>query len=224
MTALGSLAWPEADERAAGTVIALPVGSTEQHGPHLPLSTDTDIAVALAERLAARVPSVLVAPAVPFGSSGEHAGFGGTLSIGQEALEHLLVELGRSADAFRGVIIVSAHGGNAAPVRRAVELLISEGRRVASWSPPAGDPADTHAGCLETSLMLEIAPALVSVDRAVAGDRRPLAEILPELRRRGVASVSASGVLGDPTGASAEAGRAALDRWVDDLVAAVETM
>jgi creatinine amidohydrolase/Fe(II)-dependent formamide hydrolase-like protein len=111
---LGAAAWP--DVEPASHLLAVPLGSCEQHGPHLPLDTDTRIAVALAEGLAARRPDVLVAPAVPYGSSGEHQGFAGTLSIGQDALEHLLVELVRSADGWRGVVLVNGHGGNAEPL------------------------------------------------------------------------------------------------------------
>ena len=79
---LGTLSWPDLDPQR-GLLLAVPLGSCEQHGPHLPLDTDTRIAVALADRLAARHAQVVVAPAVAFGSSGEHAGFPGTLSIGQ---------------------------------------------------------------------------------------------------------------------------------------------
>src|ERR1700728_2445527 len=128
MTELAGLTWPEAGELgAAGGMLAVPVGATEQHGPHLPLSTDTDIAVALCARLAASRDDVLVAPAIAFGSSGEHARFAGTLSIGQEPLELLLVELGRSAtETFAHLLLVSAHGGNGQPVRRAVATLRAE--------------------------------------------------------------------------------------------------
>jgi hypothetical protein len=70
-TALGDLTWPEAEELAAdGAVLAVPVGATEQHGPHLPMATDTDVAMALAARLAARRRDVIVAPPVGYGSSG----------------------------------------------------------------------------------------------------------------------------------------------------------
>jgi len=93
---LADLSSPDVAERAAaGAILAVPVGPTEQHGPHLPLTTDTDIALALCERLSGARPDVVVAPAVAYGSSGEHTGFAGTLSIGQEAIELLLVELGR---------------------------------------------------------------------------------------------------------------------------------
>ncbi len=89
---LASLTSPEAAEAvAAGAVLAVPVGSTEQHGPHLPLSTDTDVAVALCGRLSVARHDVLVAPPLAYGASGEHQGFVGTLSIGQDALETALI-------------------------------------------------------------------------------------------------------------------------------------
>ena len=65
---------------ASGSILAVPLGSTEQHGPHLPLGTDSDVALALADRLAAARADVLVAPVLPYGSAGEHAAFPGTLS------------------------------------------------------------------------------------------------------------------------------------------------
>jgi creatinine amidohydrolase len=220
---LDSLTWEEVAETAAGSVLAVPVGSTEQHGPHLPLSTDTLIAGALCTRLARARPGVLVAPPVAYGSAGEHAAFPGTLSIGTAATEQLLVELGRSADAFAGVLFVSTHGGNAAAVAAAVRRLVSESRPARAWSPPpVGDPGDAHAGHTETSVLLALHPEVVRRAAAVAGPTTPLREILPVLRESGVAAVSRSGVLGDPAGASPVAGAAILDRWAEDLLAATE--
>ena len=218
---LASLAWPQAEERAARTVLVLPLGSTEQHGPHLPLSTDTDIAIALSERLAAAVPQALVAPPIPFGSSGEHRTFAGTLSIGRDGLTLLLVELCRSADAFAGVVIVSTHGGNRHSVESAVDVLRSEGRKVMRWSPAGGEPTDSHAGHAETSVMLALHPGSVRRDSIHMGNTRPLAELMPDLTTAGVGAVSPSGVLGDPTGSTASLGSQILDRWADDLIAAV---
>jgi creatinine amidohydrolase len=215
---LASLTWPEVD---AAAVLAVPVGSTEQHGPHLPLSTDTDVARALCDRLALVRRDVLVAPPVAYGSSGEHDGFPGTLSIGQDALELLLVELVRSATStFRRVLLVSAHGGNAAPVRRAVARLRAESRAVLAWTPscPGGD---AHAGRTETSLQLALDPERVRLDRAAPGDTRPLAELLPALHSSGVKALSPNGVLGDPAGASATEGAALLDALSADLLASV---
>ena len=224
---LGSIAWPVVADHAAGWLLAVPLGSTEQHGPHLPVSTDTTIARALADRLAAARPDVVVAPAVAYGASGEHAGFPGTLSIGTEALRTMLVELVRSADAFSGVVIVNGHGGNAAAVDTAVVELRAEGRRVLAWSPSraalasAGAPVDAHAGRSETSMLLDLAPGAVLTDRAEPGDLRPLSEIAGALATHGVAGVSPNGVLGDPSGASAPEGRALLEALTADLVQAV---
>jgi len=220
---LADLAWPDVAERAAaGAVLAVPLGSTEQHGPHLPLSTDTDIAVALCRRLASARTDVLIAPEVAYGSSGEHDGFAGTLSIGQAAVERLVLELGRSATkTFRHVLFVSAHGGNAEPVGRAVEQLRSRSRDVRLFQPRwDGEP---HAGNHETALQLALDPERVRMDRAVVGNTAPLVALMPQLSVYGVRAVSTSGVLGDPTTASATDGQALLDRLADELIRQVAT-
>jgi mycofactocin precursor peptide peptidase len=217
---LGALTAPAVGARA--DLLAVPLGATEQHGAHLPLSTDTDIAVALCHRLAAARTDVLVAPPVPYGSSGEHAGFPGTLSIGQTALELVVLELGRSAgETFRRILFVSAHGGNAEPLHRAVTTLRAEGRDARVFSPRwDGEP---HAGRPETAMLLALRPDRVRMDRAVPGDPRPLSEVLPLLRAGGVRAVTATGVLGDPTGADAEQGQLLLDRLSAELLGQVAT-
>jgi len=205
-----------------GALLVVPLGATEQHGPHLPIGTDTAVASALCAGLASAWTGapLVVAPPIAYGSSGEHAGFAGTLSIGQAGLELVVVELVRSADLFAGTVLVSAHGGNAEPLARAVATLSAEGRRVLAWAPrPAG--ADAHAGRTETSLMLAIAPDDVDLAAAAVGDTRPLAVLAPALRAGGVATVSPNGVLGDPTGSSAEEGRELLAAMTADLLAAV---
>jgi mycofactocin precursor peptide peptidase len=205
VTELARETWPEV-EAVGAPMLVLPLGALEQHGPHLPLDTDTRIAEALARRLGARRPEALVAPVLPFGASGEHAGFPGTLSLGHGALEHALVELVRSADWCAGVVVVNWHGGNTRGLWRAVRTLQGESRNIACWSGP-GRARDAHAGRCETSLMLALDPAAVRLELAAAGDVRPLGRILPALRERGVRAVSPNGVLGDPAGASAEEGR-----------------
>jgi mycofactocin precursor peptide peptidase len=215
---LADLPWPDVGARVtADSVLAVPLGATEQHGPHLPLSTDTDIAVALCQRLAEARAGVLVAPAVAYGSSGEHQGFPGTLSIGQQALELLLVELGRSASVtFAHVVFVCAHGGNSEPAARATARLRAESRDVLLFQPAwDGDP---HAGRAETSMMLHLAPARVRLASAVPGNTRPLAEIWPLLRTGGVRAVSETGILGDPAGATAGTGAALLDALAAALI------
>jgi creatinine amidohydrolase len=222
---LGSHTWTEI--AALQPLLLVPLGSTEQHGPHLPLDTDTRVAVAVAELAAASAgPGVVVAPALTYGASGEHAGFAGTLSIGTDALTSVLVELARSADHFRGVVWVCAHGGNVAALDAANSLLATEGRGATTfWCEITG--GDAHAGRTETSMMLAIAPHLVRLDAAEAGDARPWAELRAEVRAHGVRAISPNGVLGDPAGASAQEGLAMLNdvstrllehvaRWADD--------
>lgn len=213
------LTWPEAARRARdGAILVLPVGSCEQHGPHLPLTTDTEIAVAVAEGARDRLDDVVVAPPVTIGASGEHGGFAGTISIGQRAVELLLVELGRSASmTFERTMVVSAHGGNAEPVARAVTRLRAEGRDVRAWSPSFG--GDAHAGRTETALLLHLRPTAVRSARLAPGVTTALRELMPSLRRGGVRSVSSSGVLGDPRGATAREGAVLLDTAVEQLTA-----
>ncbi|MFG3293953.1 mycofactocin biosynthesis peptidyl-dipeptidase MftE [Streptomyces sp. NPDC048179] len=211
---LADSVWPAVP---SGALVLVPVGSTEQHGPHLPLDTDTVVACAVARRTADALAGgtqgphgpPLVAPAVAFGASGEHAGFPGTVSIGHEALHAVLVELTRSLSLWAGrILFVNGHGGNTATLDRALAQLRAEGHD-AAWTACEVPGGDAHAGRTETSLLLHLAPGRVRLDAAVAGDTRPLAALLPELTARGVRAVSPSGVLGDPAGASAEEGRRA---------------
>lgn len=218
-TELGDRTWAEV-AAAPRPVLVVPLGSTEQHGPHLPLDTDTRIAVEASRRLAAERDDLVVAPAVAIGASGEHAGFPGTLSVGAAVFEEMIVEIGRSADAFAGVVWCNAHGGNSVALRRAHQRLVDEGRRslVARCAFPG---ADAHAGRTETSVLLAIAPDVVHRDRAEPGERRPWSELEERILAGGVIAVSANGVLGDPTGATAEEGARLLDGLVTRLAAEV---
>jgi len=224
VTSLANATWPELRRLAAeGAVLVVPVGATEQHGPHLPVTTDADIAVAVVDAAAAIDPLLVVAPVVAYGSSGEHDGFTGTLSIGRAATEELLVELGRSASRdFAHVVLACAHGGNAAPLAGALGRLAAEGHPVTGWWPRWS--GDLHAGRTETSLMLAVGPDRVRLELATAGDGRPAAELLPLLEVGGVRSVSPTGVLGDPDGAGAVEGERLLRAAADDLAAVVAVL
>lgn len=222
-TALGETTWDDHWHDGQRPLLVVPVGACEQHGPHLPLDTDTRIAVALAEGLADKYApgTVMVTPPIAISASGEHRRFPGTLSIGADALEKMLVELGRSADWSSGMVFVNGHGGNRMPVEKAVRTLQREHRRVMAWWPRV-EGGDAHAGHTETSIMLALAPNLVRTTRIAKGNTQPLSEIIDALRTEGVHAVSENGVLGDPKGASATAGRAILTRLSIDLVAAVD--
>lgn len=214
---LAGMTWPDIE---ASTVV-VPVGSIEQHGPHLPLDTDTRIASAVAHALTAHSGSVVVAPALAYGASGEHEGFVGTISIGHDVLERVLVEYGRSACRWaRRVLFVNGHGGNGPAVVKAVSLLRYEGRD-AAWFPCAFPDADAHAGRTETSLLLHLSPDAVRVERAEQGNVAPIAELMPSLREGGIVSVSANGILGDPVGASAEEGEWLLENVIERAADAV---
>ena len=207
---------------AQGGVLLVPLGSTEQHGPHLPVDTDTRIAVAVCERVARDRAEVCVAPAVAYGSSGEHAGFAGTLSIGQEALELVVLELVRSAGPeWRAIVLVNGHGGNSDALSRALRTLQHEARPVTAWSPTFSG-GDTHAGATETSMMLALDPDCVRRDEIVVGDTRPLAELMPALRDGGLRAVTANGVLGDPRSATAAEGERLLDSLAASLGVVVD--
>ena len=218
---LGEARWPVV--AADGPPLLLvPLGSVEQHGPHLPVATDSMVACAAARQAARRLDAdgvdVLVAPALSYGASGEHEDFPGTISIGHEALWLLLVEYGRSACRWAGgLVFVNGHGGNVPTLVSAVTRLRAEGRPVA-WTACAVEGGDAHAGRTETSLLRFIAPWSVRPDLAEAGATEPLADLMPRLRRDGVRTVSPNGVLGDPTTSSADEGRATFTAVVDALV------
>ncbi|MFD1717288.1 mycofactocin biosynthesis peptidyl-dipeptidase MftE [Georgenia deserti] len=213
--------WP-----TVGTpTLVLPLGSTEQHGPHLPLDTDTVIAEAVAHALVRRLREAgrdaVLAPAIGYGSSGEHEAFAGTISLGRTALEHLLLEFGRSACRWADrLVVVNGHGGNAPALAAVVPRLVDEGRDVA-WlgCVPGrlddGRGPDAHAGRAETSLMLHLQPQRVCPEPAPAGNRTPISELLPRLRRDGLGPVSPTGVLGDPSGATAAEGERLLAGMIE---------
>jgi mycofactocin precursor peptide peptidase len=211
-------------EHAPRRALLVPLGSLEQHGPHLPLDTDTRIAVAVAAAAATGRDGVTVAPPIAFGASGEHAAFAGTLSIGTSALTEVLLELGRDAARdWDALLLVNGHGGNYDAASKAVARLRGEGRRCDVFHAGVAS-GDAHAGQTETALMLHLDPAAVRLDLAEAGETRPVGEMMDRLRRDGVRSVSPNGVLGDPRGATAAEGRVLLEELVQRCRAALDVL
>jgi len=222
---LESRSWNEVLERS---LVLIPLGSTEQHGPHLPFSTDTciaeHVAVAVAERISSEGSGpVVVAPSLAYGASGEHQAFPGTVSIGQEALAVVLVEMIRSVSTWgRRIVLVNGHGGNVATVQQVVDQMRFE-RHDVTWASCALETSnDAHAGHDETSVMLHLSPKSVRVASIAEGNTQPLDEILPDLIARGVRPVSHSGVLGDPTTADAGFGEEQFALMVDRIVREIE--
>jgi len=233
--------WPELEgPLAAGRSTALiPLGSIEQHGPHLPLGSDRWIADALARGLAERRPESVALPALPFGCASEHMGFPGTLHLAPATLEALLADLLTSlaAHGFARAFVFSAHGGN-------VDALVAMQSRLASRVPSLvlgieqdleavarmqrdavvsrgleADSAGPHAGEFETSVVAALRPGSIRRSALAAGRRTSPDEAQglfhPSLREQ-----VESGVLGDPRQASAGRAGAYLEAWVDLLEAA----
>lgn len=216
---LASTTWPVA---AACSMVLVPIGSIEQHGPHLPVETDSLIARAVtvhaANDLARSGELVLTAPVVAYGASGEHQSFPGTCSIGRDALRLVLIELVRSIRTWaERVVFVNAHGGNVWALTSAIRQLRNEGHDVA-WVACATEEVDAHAGYTETSLVLHLQPDMVRLNLAEAGNTTPVGELMPAIMSRGISAVSPNGVLGDPSGATAQEGERVLVAMTADVV------
>jgi creatinine amidohydrolase len=209
-------------KQLAGAVAVLPVGSFEQHGPHLPLVTDTLVAVAIAQAIAAVHEVFLLAP-VSFSCSQEHLSFPGTLSLSPTTLAAIVTDLAASAQrqGMGGLLVVNGHGGNymLANVVQAANAIGSFGlglyparqdwadaREAAGMQTNAH--TDMHAGELETSILLAAFPGYVQDgyqgDDHTCDDRRHLTTL-------GMAAYTTSGVIGRPSLATTPKGRAALD-------------
>jgi creatinine amidohydrolase len=217
-------------------VIAL--GSIEQHGPHLPLGTDRFIADALARGLEGRLSDAIALPALAIGCASEHLDFSGTLHIDPATLEAVLGDLLGSLErhGFQRAFLFTAHGGNVDAldemrprlgagstglvVRIATDLQVGsmQSRAVGSefLDPISAGP---HAGEYETSLVAMLRPGSVRPDLLRPG-RRVTAEESQDLFYPSLRPNSESGVLGDPSAASADRGLRYLTAWLDLLEAA----
>jgi creatinine amidohydrolase len=218
-------------ELAAGRrSVVIPFAAFEQHGPHLPLDTDAILGDGVAPLVAERL-DALCAPTLRVGCSSHHLSFAGTASLRPETLTMVVVDLVDSfaSHGFTEIVLLPVHGGNedplikAAPLaqrsgvvivvpslRRAVETLLAE---AAGEEDSSG--TDAHAGHIETSLMLALAPHLVRTNLMEPGYAGPLDEaVARRFFAEGAAALSANGVLGDPRGSTAMAGRAYLAAFV----------
>lgn len=215
--------WPQVSGDA---LLIIPLGSCEQHGPHLPLDTDSVIVEAIANRVAGELirsgTPCRVAPVLAYGASGEHQAFAGTLSLGTDALRLVMTELIRSAATWaRRILLLNGHGGNADALRLAVRQMRDEGHMVA-WASCTVPGGDAHAGHTETSMVLALDPKRVGDFDQVAGNTTAIEALLPDLRAHGVIGVSANGVLGDPRSADAGDGELAIERCSMNLAHAVQ--
>lgn len=220
------------DARTKALVALLPIGSFEQHGPYLPLSTDTLIAMAITHWIGLQH-NTFQLPAIAYGCSHEHAKFSGTVSIGSTALAGMVIDILGSlqAQGTRGLVIVNAHGGNYVLSNVVQEVnargLIrvglfpsreewTEAREAAGIVSTSHD--DMHAGELETSILLAAHPGDVREGWRTADHSAPDRRHLPTL---GISAYTVTGVIGCPSLATAEKGQAVLDhlgRAAGDLI------
>jgi len=212
----------------AGLAI-LPFGALEQHGPHLPLGTDTVTAAEVARRLAQRLDAVLLPP-VHYGDTWNNAGYPGTLSLSPATVTAIALDLGRSlaASGARGFVVVNGDWGNRMPLSTAMRTLNADGVIAAialdhpgmdaaidevRESAPAA-PGLNHAEEIETSIMLAIAPEQVRSERYVAEYPRFPSDF--GTRPMQLHPFSQTGVFGDPSTATAEKGEAILAATVEE--------
>jgi creatinine amidohydrolase/Fe(II)-dependent formamide hydrolase-like protein/7-cyano-7-deazaguanine synthase in queuosine biosynthesis len=242
---LGELTWPEAQNRLKGVDVALlPVGSIEQHGPHLPLDTDAFDAEYLALKVAETCsdPKPFVLPLIPYGVSYHHQDFAGTLSVSPESLAQLVYDIGMSA-AQHGIVklvIINGHGGNSPALNFAAQMINRDTHMftcvdTGESSDPdihalAETPNDVHAGEIETSTSMAVRPRLVKLDAARKFIPQFSSRYLNFTSKRRVnwythtARISPDGVLGDPTKASREKGERIWKLMIENLVEFVEDL
>ena len=229
MIRASSTPWPEVAAALQGHPAILPFGALEQHGPHLPLSTDTLTADAVATRLAERLGAVLL-PAIPYGETWNNAGYPGTVSLRPSTVTDIAVDVARAVvgQGASALVVVNGDWGNRAPLAAAGEMLAAEAVPYLVLDYPGmEDAADAvqesdraapglslrHAEEIETSLILSIAPELVLMDRAVAE--------YPEFpsdfgtRPMQLHPFSTSGVFGDARPATAAKGEIVLAATID---------
>ena len=242
---LGPLTWPQAERRFAEIDVALlPVGAIEQHGPHLPLDTDAWDAERLCDDVAKACsqPPPIVLPLVPYGVSYHHDDFAGTISISPDTLAKMVHEIGIAAarNGIRKLLVINGHGGNSAALHFAAQMINRDtGIFTAVDTGESSDtdidamtetPNDVHAGEVETSTTLALRPDLVRMSLATPMVPRFSSHYLDFTSKRGVGwyahtkKISETGVLGDPTLATAEKGRKMWNIMVDNLVEFVEDL
>lgn len=235
------MAWPDikaAIERGFTTVV-VGVGSTEQHGPHLPTMTDARIGDEVAHLVALKLGEALQARTVDVGVSEHHLAFAGTLSLRPETLKMILRDYVDSLvhHGFTRIVFLPSHGGNFVTVQKAIEEAPETypGVEVTGYTDLFGltgflnaasvdygvspEESGAHAGENETSMMMALEGDLVATDRFAPGYLGPTGEAeLKIILGKGMPALTSNGVLGDPQKASAEKGRIYLERLADFLV------
>lgn len=226
------MTWPEIQQVMKDGVdsVLIPLAAIEQHGPHLPIITDTWLGYVLCGPIAGLVGNMLVAPPLAPGRSDHHMDFAGTLSLRAETFKAVLTDycISLARHGFKNIVFVSTHGGNhqaAAEALSAIQAELPTLRLLDIGSKETGEVAlhvnqqlnldlnacGRHAGLTETSMLLATNPTLVHMDKTVqgwVGGYGP--DFAQTLETAGIRGFSPYGILGDPRAADAELGRAIL--------------
>jgi creatinine amidohydrolase len=247
----GELTWPEVKDVSKGRVVVVPVGTLEDHGPHLPINTDVVIVDAVCRRAVEAVPKkALLLPAQVHGYSPHHMDFPGTITISGTVFLEYMLDIVRSLahHGFRRVLLVNGHGSNSTWLENVARLAIVEMPTVLCgtlnwWAIPevvesvssmrgSERGGTSHACELETSLMLALRPDLVKMDEAVKELSRGSGRYFPAWDfyypsgpvrvMRYWSTMTESGVMGDPTVASVEKGVAWLAAAARGLAGIIE--
>ena len=233
---LATASWRDAGEAITrGAWAVLPVGALEQHGYHLPLTVDTDLASGVARGIADALGALLL-PAIAYGDAWNNSGFLGTISLKPETLKAIVLDIGRELRRMGVPIMVTLNGhfGNREPIALAARILQGEGLKVVHLdypglealaaeicdSPPAG-PGFFHADEVETSMMLALRPDSVRMEKAVA--EYPVFPATFGIEPMQLSAFNQSGVFGDPCPSTADKGRRLIDGIVAACLAQIES-
>ena len=249
----GEMTWPQIrDAAAAARVAVVPIATIEDHGLHLPVDTDLRLCAAVCEEAVSRAPDrAVLVPAINHGYSPHHMDFPGPITISAETLIRYGVDVCKSLahHGFKRILIVNGHGSNAPFVDIIARLTVVETGALAAgvnyWAAPGVREAAeslresekiggmNHACEFETSLYLVIAPELVDMSQAVHElSHRPTKNYWTDLiggdgpltMMEPWSALTESGVMGDPTKASAEKGRTLLDAAANGVIELIDEM
>ena len=243
---LADMSWTEIKEtvdKDPNLRVIIPIGSLEQHGPHLPLRTDSILAEYVAKSVADRLPSVLFPP-LTIGFSLEHTQFPGTVSFAQQTFARMIREISDCLwkSGFRRLIVINGHGGNRAILECSITAVKQTHPELKIYSFTLLDIARKkfrdirksphgmigHADELETSMMLSIRPDLVRLSKARA--EKPTLPLMVSLEAEDLEivsygwktnEISKSGIIGDPTYANPETGKLLLDYVVQTIASVI---
>jgi creatinine amidohydrolase len=242
---LEEMNWPDVKEAIANGYkqVIIGIGSTEQHGPHLPLKTDAALANEIVPRVAKGLGNTLIAPTIQVGCSEHHLAFPGTISIQSSTLQAIIFDYVESLrkHGFKTAVFISTHGGNFSTLQEAIEKLENKFSdfktvgytnlfafmeplyQVAKEHQIPIDEGGAHAGEIETSMMMAIHPNSVMKDRFEPGYVGPLgSDELNVILKNGMPALTKNGILGDPAKSTSERGQKYIEKLTNFLVSEIK--